>query len=89
MLSLITFLIYAKDKLAARKDTWRTPEKTLHILSLLGGWPGALLAHRYLRHKSQKKAFRIVFWLTVFLHCLFLTLFLGMDGLNTLKTITQ
>lgn len=70
VIGLVTFAVYAKDKWAARKEAWRTPEKTLHLLALLGGWPGALLAHRYLRHKSQKRSFRLVFWLTVLLHVL-------------------
>jgi len=63
--SVVTFILYAKDKAAARKGLWRTPEKTLHLLSLIGGWPGALVAQRMLRHKSQKESFRLVFWITV------------------------
>lgn len=64
-LSLLTFCVYAGDKSAARNGRWRTKEKTLHLLSLAGGWPGALLARHYLRHKSSKREFRIVFWATV------------------------
>ena len=64
-LSLITFAVYALDKSAAERGQWRTPEKMLHLLALAGGWPGALLAQQFLRHKSVKPAFRVVFWLTV------------------------
>jgi len=67
--SMITFLIYSKDTSAARKGHWRTKENTLHLLALLGGWPGALVAQQTLRHKSQKKDFRVVFWVTVILNC--------------------
>ncbi|WP_443082025.1 DUF1294 domain-containing protein [Synechococcus sp. BA-132 BA5] len=42
-LSFLTFLVYAVDKSAAINGRWRTPEKTLHLLSVGGGWPGALL----------------------------------------------
>lgn len=63
--STITFIAYALDKSAAQKDEWRTPEQTLHLLSLAGGWPGALLAQQMLRHKSSKQEFRSVFWFTV------------------------
>jgi len=63
--SLITYLVYAFDKRAAKDGAWRTKEGTLHWLSLLGGWPGALVAQHTLRHKSKKKSFRLVFWLTV------------------------
>ena len=74
--SLLTFIIYAADKSAARKGTWRTPESTLHLLSLACGWPGALIAQQTLRHKSKKESFRLVFWLMVFLNCcVFLWLF--------------
>ena len=62
--SLTTFLVYWWDKHKAKNGKWRTPENTLHILSLIGGWPGALIAQQSLRHKSTKKSFRIVFWLT-------------------------
>jgi len=61
----ITFLVYAIDKAAARHDRWRTRESTLHLLSLVGGWPGALAAQRLLRHKSAKASFQTGFWVTV------------------------
>lgn len=66
--SVVTFVFYAFDKAAARQSQWRTPETTLHVLGLLGGWPGALMAQRLLRHKSSKRSFQIVFWITVVLH---------------------
>lgn len=67
--SLLTFIIYARDKAAAKSGTWRTPESSLHLLSLLCGWPGALIAQQTLRHKSKKQSFRFVFWTTVLLNC--------------------
>lgn len=67
-LSAVTFLTYAADKSAASRGCWRTPESTLHALALAGGWPGALLAQQYLRHKSTKAEFRRLFWFTVALN---------------------
>lgn len=67
-LSVATFVVYAADKSAAANGSWRTPESTLHALALAGGWPGALVAQQFLRHKSTKLAFRQVFWVTVFLN---------------------
>ncbi len=67
-LSAITFMAYALDKSAASSGAWRTPEKTLHLLALAGGWPGALLAQQFLRHKSSKQSFRQVFWATALLN---------------------
>ena len=68
-LSVITFIVYAIDKSAAQNNRWRTQESTLHLLSLLGGWPGALYAQRRLRHKSVKQEFQSVFWLTIVVNC--------------------
>lgn len=69
VLSLITYFVYAWDKAAAQSGHWRTEEATLHLLSLAGGWPGAMLAQRNLRHKSKKTSFRVNFWITVLLNC--------------------
>lgn len=64
-LGVITYAMYAKDKAAAQSNDWRTPESTLHLLSALGGWVGAMVAQTYLRHKSQKPEFRMAYYLTV------------------------
>lgn len=64
-LSLVTFLAYAVDKSAAINGRWRMPEKTLHLLSVAGGWPGALLAQQLLRHNCSMPSFVAVFWITV------------------------
>ena len=64
-LSMISFIAYALDKSAAQRGAWRTKEATLQLLSLAGGWPGALIAQQTLRHKSKKASFRTVFWTTV------------------------
>ncbi|MFT5702607.1 MAG: uncharacterized membrane protein YsdA (DUF1294 family)/cold shock CspA family protein [Desulforhopalus sp.] len=68
LLSLIAFLLYRQDKIKAKNDEWRTPENKLHFFSLIGGWPGALIAQRRLRHKSRKQSFLVVFYITVVLN---------------------
>jgi uncharacterized membrane protein YsdA (DUF1294 family)/cold shock CspA family protein len=78
--SLITYFVYGRDKSAAQQNTWRTSESTLHFLALAGGWPGALLAQQYIRHKSTKLEFRIVFWGTVILNVLGLVLLCSQLG---------
>lgn len=65
VLSLVSYILYAWDKGSARRGTWRTPETTLHLVDLLGGWPGGLLAQQSLRHKTIKSSFQTVFWGTV------------------------
>lgn len=68
VVSAVTYLAYDRDKSAAQQGAWRTRETTLHLLAFAGGWPGALLAQQYLRHKSIKSDFRSVFWCTVILN---------------------
>ncbi|PSV17188.1 DUF1294 domain-containing protein [Photobacterium kishitanii] len=63
--SIVTFAVYAHDKRAAQKEAWRTKEASLHLLALVGGWPGALWAQKILRHKSQKQPFKAILWLTI------------------------
>ena len=63
--SLIALILYAFDKRAASRGDWRIPEKTLHLVALVGGWPGALLGQQLFRHKRRKTAFLLLFWLTV------------------------
>lgn len=66
--SVACFIAYALDKSAARKGRRRTPERTLLLLGLAGGWPGALAAQQWLRHKSSKTSFLAMFWFTVVLN---------------------
>ena len=68
LVSVITFVIYCLDKRAARFGRPRTPEIALHVLEFLGGWPGALIAQRLIRHKNAKIWYQMVFWLIVATH---------------------
>jgi uncharacterized membrane protein YsdA (DUF1294 family) len=68
--SIITYGVYAGDKAAAQNARRRTPELTLHLMSLVGGWPGALIAQVLLRHKTRKPSFLIGYWLTVIVNCI-------------------
>jgi len=87
LVSLITFLTYAADKSAAQKDRWRTSESSLHLLSLLGGWPGAFFAQQLLRHKSKKQPFRFVYWLTVAINLIAVVWLLAFDGLARIEPL--
>ncbi len=81
-MSLITFLVYFKDKHAAQNGKWRTPESTLHLCSLCFGWPGAIIAQSHLRHKSSKFYFRVFYWLTVLVNCIVLSWILTNPGIS-------
>ncbi len=63
LINVITFFVFGADKLQARRkekkeSVRRVPEKTLFLLSALGGSVGALLGMRVFRHKTLHKAFR-------------------------------
>jgi uncharacterized membrane protein YsdA (DUF1294 family) len=68
LVSAAAFIAFALDKRAAARNRWRTPERTLHGLELLGGWPGALLAIFTLRHKNRKGSFLVVTFLIAGAH---------------------
>ena len=74
--SVISFLVYRRDKLAAQQNQWRTGEGTLILLGALGGWPGAFVAQQFFRHKTKKRSFQIAFWVTVLLDCFGIVLLL-------------
>lgn len=69
VLSVASLILYGVDKAAAEHGRWRVPEMTLHLVSVAGGWPGALVAQRLFRHKTRKQPFRTVFWCTVVVNC--------------------
>ncbi|MBK6630348.1 MAG: cold shock and DUF1294 domain-containing protein [Betaproteobacteria bacterium] len=85
--SILAFLAYALDKSAARNNRWRTPENTLHLFGLIGGWPGALAAQKMFRHKSSKASFQGVFWATVVLNCCALGWLLTASGSAALRSV--
>ncbi len=74
--SMMTFLFYAWDKAAARSRRRRTPERFLHLLAVVGGWPGAMLAQQWLHHKTIKRRFRLFFWLSVVVNIALVVYFL-------------
>ena len=59
-LSLVTFCFYGVDKYKAINGSWRIPEKTLLLLSFLGGAVGGVLAMNVVRHKTRKWYFWFV-----------------------------
>lgn len=76
IMSIVTYFMYWRDKRIALRNTKRlkqvdrVPERTLHILELFFGWPGAFIAQRTLRHKNKKRQYQLVFWPIVLLHIL-------------------
>ena len=61
IINIIGFLIMYIDKQKAKKGKWRIPEKTLFIITALGGGIGTIAGMYTLRHKTQKVAFVVGF----------------------------
>ena len=64
VINLVTFLVFGLDKWKARRkekreSVRRVPEKTLFLLSAIGGSVGALLGMRVFHHKTLHRSFRI------------------------------
>lgn len=64
LINLAAFLAFGLDKLKAKRKesherTRRIPEKTLFLLSAVGGSVGALLGMKVWRHKTLHRSFRI------------------------------
>ena len=62
--SVVSYLFYWRDKDAAGEGAQRKPEGMLHLMDMLGGWPGGLIAQKQFRHKTVKASFQSVFWVT-------------------------
>lgn len=56
-INILAFAAMGIDKRKAKKKKWRTPEKTLMTLALIGGSVGMILGMKYFRHKTLHKLF--------------------------------
>lgn len=82
--SVVTYISYYFDKVAALKGHRRTQENTLHLFALLGGWPGGLIAQRAFRHKTAKASFQTTFWITAIANCIVFGWLFTPDGAHFL-----
>ena len=60
-INIFGFFIMWLDKQKAKKGRWRIPEKTLFLITALGGGIGTIAGMYTFRHKTQKVAFVIGF----------------------------
>lgn len=75
LISLITFVTFGIDKKKAIHHKERISEKTLLVLSLIGGACGGLLGMKVFHHKTLKKKFRLVsvfaiLWVMILFACI-------------------
>lgn len=74
----VTFIIMFIDKSRAKKNQWRIPEKTIFLLSFVGGACGTFLGMYTFRHKTKHWSFRILIPFFIVLHLfLFYLHFIG------------
>ena len=59
IINIIGFLVMYIDKQKAKKGEWRIPEKTLFIITALGGGIGTIAGMYTFRHKTKKPKFYI------------------------------
>lgn len=59
LINLFAIMITAHDKLAAVRHRRRVPERTLMLISALGGAPAMYLTMLVIRHKTRKPLFMI------------------------------
>ena len=59
LINAASFVLMLADKLKARKNRWRIPERTLMLSALLGGSIGALAGMYLFRHKTRHAKFTI------------------------------
>jgi uncharacterized membrane protein YsdA (DUF1294 family) len=67
---------YGLDKLLARSDKLRVPERVLLALSFAGGTAGALAGMKVFHHKTAKSSFRMKFWGVTAAQVVLLTVYL-------------
>lgn len=74
-INIITFFYFGIDKIKSQMGRWRVSEKTLWILTLIGGSIGALTGMHFFRHKTKKLSFQAMIAIIVVAHLAILVLF--------------
>lgn len=69
-INVIAVIVCFADKIKAKNGSYRIPEKTLFVISILGGSVGMYVAMKTIRHKTKHKRFMIGIPLIIFLQLL-------------------
>ncbi len=75
-INIATFIAYGVDRVRARSNRQRISEKTLLVMGLCGGSPGAYIAQRALHHKLRNTTFQHQFTMIVLVQLVALTIVL-------------
>ncbi len=68
VMSIVAFAAYGIDKVKAKKNLWRIPEKVLILLAFIGGSLGALIGMYVFHHKTKKLKFTVLVPLALIIH---------------------
>lgn len=58
VINVITLVLFAIDKLRAKRRQWRISESTLLFFALVGGSLGGLFAMYFFHHKTKTPSFK-------------------------------
>lgn len=59
IISIVAVVATVADKLRAKRGSWRVPEATLIVISLLGGSVAMLVTMLIIRHKTKHPKFMV------------------------------
>ena len=76
IMNVVGFFIMGIDKRKAEKHAWRISEKTLFLVSLIGGSIGTLLGMYVFRHKTKHWYFVIGMPLILIIHIILVVKFI-------------
>ena len=68
LLNLLGIIFMGKDKIAALENRFRISEKTLFVISLLGGSLGTFVGMHVFHHKTKHWYFRVFMPLIMMVH---------------------
>lgn len=82
VMNIFAFILYGVDKRRAIKKEWRISERSLILVSVMGGAFGAFVGMYVFRHKIRHIKFQLIIPLTVIVH--FVLIYLLIKYLNKL-----
>ncbi len=75
--NLVVLPMWAWDKMQAKRGRSRIPEVALHLCALTGATPASFAAMHWLRHKTLKPTFRLLYGVFVLLQVAAIAYWLG------------
>ena len=76
VVNIIAIIVCAADKIKAQLNKWRISEKTLLVISVIGGALGMYITMLIIRHKTKHKTFMIGLPFLILVHVVAILLYL-------------